>query len=107
MEPSASLGSRFRGNDDVGGDFASVKRDTSGAADAIREAIRDRALATGFDAVGFAAADLDQQARKDLHEFIARGYHGDMGWLAGTAERRGAPQALWPEARTVVVLGVN
>ncbi len=30
-----------------------------------------------------------------------------MGWLAGTAERRGDPQALWPEARTVVVLGVN
>ena len=30
-----------------------------------------------------------------------------MGWLAGTAARRGDPKALWPEARTVVVLGVN
>src|SRR6516164_11510963 len=30
-----------------------------------------------------------------------------MGWFAGTAERRGDPQALWPEARTVVVLGIN
>jgi epoxyqueuosine reductase len=30
-----------------------------------------------------------------------------MGWLAGTAERRGDPQTLWPEARTVIVLGVN
>jgi epoxyqueuosine reductase len=30
-----------------------------------------------------------------------------MGWLAGTAERRGDPRALWPEAKTVVVLGVS
>ena len=40
-------------------------------------------------------------------EFLARGYHGDMGWLADTAARRGDPQTLWPEARTVVVLGLN
>ena len=75
--------------------------------DPIREAIRDRALACGFDAVGFAEARLDAEARAGLSEFIARGYHGDMGWLAGTVTRRGDPQALWPEARTVVVLGVN
>jgi epoxyqueuosine reductase len=76
-------------------------------ADPIREAIRDRALSSGFDAVGFAEARLDAEARAGLREFIARGYHGDMGWLAGTATRRGDPQALWPEARTVVVLGIN
>jgi epoxyqueuosine reductase len=76
-------------------------------ADAIREAIRDRALSSGFDAVGFAEARLAPEARAGLGEFIARGYHGDMGWLAGTAARRGDPQALWPEARSVVVLGVN
>jgi epoxyqueuosine reductase len=78
---------------------------TSG--DPIREAIRDRALASGFDAVGFAEAHLDTEARSGLEEFIARGYHGDMGWLAGTAARRGDPRALWPEARTIIVLGVN
>ena len=75
--------------------------------DAIREAIRDRALASGFDAVGFAEARLDAEARAGLSEFIARGYHGDMGWLAGTATRRGDPQVLWRDARTVVVLGIN
>lgn len=75
--------------------------------DPIREAIRDRALSAGFDAVGFAEARLDEEARAGLSEYIARGYHGDMGWLAGTATRRGDPRALWPEARTVVVLGVN
>src|SRR5437660_7041652 len=75
--------------------------------DAIREAIREKALAMGFDAVGFADARLAEAARADLGEFLARGYHGDMGWLADTAERRGDPQTLWPEARTIVVLGLN
>jgi epoxyqueuosine reductase len=76
-------------------------------ADPIREAIRDRALGCGFDAVGFAEARLEEEARSDLTEFIALGYHGDMGWLAGTATRRGDPQVLWAEAQSVVVLGVN
>jgi epoxyqueuosine reductase len=73
----------------------------------IREAIRSQALAMGFDAVGFAEARLAEAARADLGEFLKRGYHGDMGWLADTAERRGDPQTLWPDARTIVVLGLN
>ena len=73
----------------------------------IREAIRDRALTGGFDAVGFAEARLAEEARAGLGEFLAHGYHGDMGWLASTAARRADPQALWPEARTVVMLGVS
>ncbi|MBO0737993.1 MAG: tRNA epoxyqueuosine(34) reductase QueG [Alphaproteobacteria bacterium] len=75
--------------------------------DPIREAIRDQALASGFNAIGFADAHLHAEVRAGLSEFIACGYHGDMGWLASTAERRGDPRALWPDARTVVVLGVN
>ncbi len=74
---------------------------------AIREAIRRQALAMGFDAVGFAEAQLAAEARAGLAEYIDRGYHGDMGWLAHTAARRGDPQVLWPDARTVVVLGLN
>src|SRR5260370_21971329 len=73
----------------------------------IREAIRGQALAMGFDAVGFAEARLAEAARADLGEFLRRGYHGDMGWLAATAERRGDPQTLWPQARTILVLGLN
>ncbi|HEV8678376.1 MAG TPA: tRNA epoxyqueuosine(34) reductase QueG, partial [Stellaceae bacterium] len=61
----------------------------------------------GFDAVGFAEARLAERARTDLGEFLARGYHGDMGWLVDTAARRGDPRTLWQEAKTVVVLGLN
>ncbi len=72
-----------------------------------KAAIRDQALALGFDAVGFAAPRLAEGARADLAAYLARGYHGDMGWLADKAERRGDPVVLWPEARSVVVLGLD
>jgi len=69
--------------------------------------IRDRALALGFDAVGFCHAELAPQARTRLTEFLASGQHGDMGWLAARAEQRSHPQALWPEARSVIALGLS
>jgi epoxyqueuosine reductase len=69
--------------------------------------LRGRAKSLGFDAFGIAAAD----ARPDLPEKLAAaleaGWHGDMDWMAETAERRGSPRALWPEARSVIMLGVN
>jgi epoxyqueuosine reductase len=72
-----------------------------------KPAIRERALALGFDAVGFAAAALGAEARTHLAAYLSEGYHGDMGWLAARADQRGDPRALWPEAKSVVVLGMN
>ncbi|MGE0746024.1 MAG: tRNA epoxyqueuosine(34) reductase QueG, partial [Rhodospirillales bacterium] len=69
--------------------------------------IRAEALARGFDAVGFAPASLGDAAKDRLAAFLADGLHGDMGWMEANAERRGDPQALWPQARSVVVVGVN
>jgi len=42
-----------------------------------------------------------------LRRFLADGYHGDMTWMATTAERRGDPRVLWPGVRSVVMLGLN
>jgi epoxyqueuosine reductase len=42
-----------------------------------------------------------------LESFLADGAHGDMGWLATTAERRASPLALWPDVRSIVMLGMN
>ena len=72
-----------------------------------KSAIRDRALAVGFDAVGFAPAFLPESARAGLQAFLADGMQGDMGWLERRADERGDPRTLWPGARSVVVLGVN
>ncbi len=74
---------------------------------AIKSAIRAQALAAGFDAVGFAPASLAPEARQRLAEFLAAGRHGDMGWMVEKADRRGDPQVLWPDARTILVLGMN
>jgi len=70
-------------------------------------AIREKALSLGFDAVGFALPTLAAEAKRGLSEYLARGYHGDMGWLADKADRRADPGVLWPEVRSVVVLGLN
>lgn len=72
-----------------------------------RPAIRERALSLGFDAIGFCRAELGPQARERLAAFLAAGQHGDMGWLADRAEQRCHPVALWPEARSVMVLGLS
>jgi len=72
-----------------------------------RETIRAKALEAGFDAVGFASAELGGDAANNLREFLGRGYHGDMGWLAEKADRRAGPKALWPEAKSVIALGMN
>ncbi len=72
-----------------------------------KAAIREQALTLGFDAVGFAPAALSETARENLGSFLEAGYHGDMGWLADNAARRGDPVTLWPEARSVIVLAAN
>ncbi len=69
--------------------------------------IRAEALRLGFDAVGFAHAHLAEEARVRLSAFLAAGHHGGMGWMEARAEQRAHPQALWPEAVSVVSLGVN
>jgi epoxyqueuosine reductase len=69
--------------------------------------IRTRALAAGFDAVGFARAETSARARDGLARFLAEGFQGDMGWMAETAARRATPKAMWPEARSAIVLAAN
>ena len=71
-----------------------------------RAAIEAEALRLGFDVVGFTHAHLAPEVRARLFDFIAQGRHGSMGWMAERAEQRAHPQALWPEAVSVVVLGL-
>lgn len=69
--------------------------------------IREYALSLGFDAVGFCAAALGAEARERLVAFLAAGHHGDMGWLATRTDQRSHPRSLWPEARSVIALGMS
>jgi epoxyqueuosine reductase len=70
-------------------------------------AIRAEAQGLGFTTLGFTAARLPPEARARLDHFLAGEMHGTMGWLAERAAQRAQPQALWPEAVSVISLGVN
>lgn len=72
-----------------------------------RSRIRAKALEIGFDAVGFAPAHLGPEVRAKLDAFLAAGMHGEMGWMAERVEQRAHPQGLWPEAVSVISLGMN
>ena len=72
-----------------------------------KQRITEEAKTLGFDVVGFATADPVPGAGSALETFIAEGRHGDMGWLATTADHRKSPRALWDEANSVILLGVN
>jgi epoxyqueuosine reductase len=72
-----------------------------------RDAIREQARAFGFDAVGFAPATLGAAPQEHFRHFLELGMQGDMGWLADKADRRVSPDALWPEVRSVIVLGLS
>jgi epoxyqueuosine reductase len=69
--------------------------------------LRARAAGLGFDAIGFTRAVLDESARVRLSHFVARGYHGGMGWMADRVAERGDPAVLWPAAVSVVSLGLS
>jgi epoxyqueuosine reductase len=54
-----------------------------------------------------ARPDAIPLAAERLRAFLADGGHGDMDWMAAKADRRGDPRAMWPNVRSVIVLGVN
>jgi len=69
----------------------------------LREAAREH----GFDAIGITRPDAVPEAKGRLERFLADGAHGDMMWLKTNAERRGDPRMLWPEVRSIIMLGMN
>jgi epoxyqueuosine reductase len=77
------------------------------SADALKIALADQAHALGFDCIGVTSPDAIAQAGRYFLDFIRDGGHGDMEWLAAHPERRTDPRGLWPDVRSVIMLGVN
>ncbi len=75
--------------------------------DELKRALAEAARAVGFDCVGVTAPDAIADAARHFREFLEIGAHGDMDWLAQNPERRVDPRGLWPDVRSVVMLGVN
>jgi epoxyqueuosine reductase len=62
------------------------------------------AKASGFDLCGIAPVAAFPELTF-LREWLARGHHGDMHYMARTAERRADVRAIMPSARAVIMLG--
>jgi epoxyqueuosine reductase len=73
----------------------------------IHKAIRDAALKEGFDVVRFVKAEAPARSAENLALYLGEQRHGNMDWMAKNAERRADPHTLWPQAKTIVVLGIN
>ncbi|WP_413991633.1 tRNA epoxyqueuosine(34) reductase QueG [Labrys okinawensis] len=66
-----------------------------------------RAHAEGFDAVRVTTPDAIPLAPERLKTFLEQGWYGEMGWMLDRADERGAPLTLWPEVRSIIMLGMN
>jgi epoxyqueuosine reductase len=73
----------------------------------IRAALKAEADRLGFGAFGIAAADAAPLAGDRLRKWLADGSHGDMLWMAESADRRASPKGLWPDVRSVIMLGTS
>src|SRR3954471_20360882 len=73
----------------------------------LRERLEEKARELGFCAFGVARADAAPKAGERLRQWLAEGAYGDMLWMAETADRRASPAGLWPEAKSVVALGMS
>ena len=70
--------------------------------------LQERAAAEGFDMCRVTRPDsIGPAAADNLRAYVAAGHHGTMDWMPETMERRASPAVLWPEVKSVVMLGMN
>ncbi|PCI61644.1 MAG: tRNA epoxyqueuosine(34) reductase QueG [Kordiimonadales bacterium] len=79
----------------------------SAAGGDIRAAIEAKAFELGFDQMGITRATTSEKVIEGFRSFIKLERHASMEWLADRMHQREHPQNLWPEAKSVIMLGVN
>jgi len=70
----------------------------------LKDRLVARAREEGFARLGICAPDAVPGLAGRLADWLAAGHHGQMGWMAERTGWRGDPAALWPEARSVIML---
>ena len=73
-------------------------------ADGLKQRLVAQAHTEGFDAARICRPWDIPQVPARLQAFLEAGYHGQMGWMAERVHWRENPAALWPEARSVIML---
>ena len=75
--------------------------------DALQTQLREEAAALGFAACGFASARGDPLRSERFERWLGEGAHGSMEWMETRRVQRASPQGLWPDARSVIALGMS
>lgn len=70
------------------------------------DALKAEALRLGFADCRITSPDAIPEAAERLRAWLAEGCHGGMEWMEARAEQRGSPTGLWPEVRSVIMLGM-
>ena len=70
----------------------------------LKARLKDQALSEGFASFGVCRPDAIPETVGRLQSFLDAGRHGQMGWMEERKTWRGNPTALWPEAKSVVML---
>lgn len=73
----------------------------------LADRLRQKAKDLGFAQLRIADPAAATQAGARLEEFLALGREGEMTWLKETAARRANPLAMWPEARSAIMLAMS
>ncbi len=73
----------------------------------LRDVLTDLARTHGFDALGIAPASGDPLRQSRLKAWLDGGNEAEMTWMAREPEKRATPRVLWPEVRSVIMLGTN
>ena len=69
-----------------------------------KQALTAFAREAGFAKVGICRPDAVPEIADRLAAFVDAGHHGQMAWMAERMHWRGNPAALWPAARSVIML---
>ena len=70
-------------------------------------ALQLKAKELGFDDLRITSAILNPIIGDELQSYVQSGHHGDMGWMVETLDRRKSPNAMWPQAKSAIMLAVN
>ncbi len=73
----------------------------------LRAKLDDKAKAEGFASLRVTSAELPKHVGERLDQFVALDYHATMHWIRETKERRKNPVAMWPAARSAIVLAMS
>lgn len=73
----------------------------------LESAIRTEATRLGFAVCGFAPARTDPLRAERFEAWLGEGRHGSMEWMEARKAQRASPNGLWPEAQSVIALGMS